>query len=110
MSVFRKKFKYDDALDVFSVHGMGGMFGALATGIFANPAINPLGKGLIFGNPKQLLIQAISVLMAAGIAIVGTVISLGLTRVITLGKLRVNAREETEGLDYSQHGEQLESK
>jgi ammonium transporter, Amt family len=110
MSVLRKRFKYDDALDVFSVHGMGGMFGALATGIFANPEINPLGKGLIFGNPKQLLIQAISVLMAAGIAIVGTVISLGLTRVITLGKLRVNAKEETEGLDYSQHGEQLESK
>ncbi len=110
MSVLRKRFKYDDALDVFSVHGLGGIFGALATGIFANPAINPLGKGLIFGNPKQLLIQAISVLMAVGIAIVGTVISLFLTRILTVGKIRVSAQEETEGLDYSQHGEQLESK
>lgn len=109
MSVFRKIFKYDDALDVFSVHGLGGMWGALATGIFAVSRINPAAKGLIDGNPAQVVTQLISIGAAAGIAVVGTLICLFLTNLITLGKMRVTEKAEIEGLDISQHGEQIES-
>jgi ammonium transporter, Amt family len=109
MSVFRKKFKYDDALDVFSVHGIGGIWGAIAVGIFATPVVNVLGKGLVAGNAAQLGIQAVSVLMAVGIAVVGTLIALGVTKLLCGGKLRPSEEEEATGLDLSQHGEQIES-
>jgi Amt family ammonium transporter len=109
MSVFRKKFKYDDALDVFSVHGLGGMWGALATGLFATPLINAAGKGVIAGNAAQLGIQALSVLMAVGIAVVGTLIAFGLTALLCGGRLRPTEEQENEGLDLSQHGEQIET-
>jgi Amt family ammonium transporter len=110
MSIFRKKFRYDDALDVFSVHGLGGMFGALATGLFANPIINSTGKGAFYGNPGQFLTQLISVGFAIAIAVVGTLVCILLTQLITLGNMRVKPQAEIEGLDLSQHGEQLESK
>ena len=109
MAVLRKKFKYDDALDVFSVHGLGGMWGAIATGIFAVSKINPLAKGAIDGNPGQILIQLLSVGAAAGIAIVGTVVCYFLTWLITGGRVRVKPEEEMTGLDVSQHGEQIEA-
>ncbi len=109
MSVFRKMFKYDDALDVFSVHGLGGTWGAIATGIFAMSAVNPAGKGLVDGNPGQVVTQLMSVGAAWLIAIAGTLICLFLTNLITGGRLRVTAKEEAEGLDISQHGEQIES-
>ena len=109
MSVFRKMFKYDDALDVFSVHGLGGTWGAIATGIFAVSAVNSAGKGLIDGNPGQVLTQLMSVGVAWAIAIVGTLICLFLTNLITGNRLRVTEKEEAEGLDISQHGEQIES-
>jgi Amt family ammonium transporter len=109
MSVFRKMFKYDDALDVFSVHGLGGTWGAIATGIFAVSAVNSGGKGFIDGNPGQVLTQLMSVGVAWAIAIVGTLICLFLTNLITGYRLRVTEKEEAEGLDISQHGEQIES-
>lgn len=110
MSVFRKMFKYDDALDVFSVHGLGGMWGALATGIFAVSKVNPLGKGAIDGNIAQIGIQLLSVGAAVAIAVVGTLICLLLTYIITGGRLRASEQQEVEGLDLSQHGEQIEAK
>lgn len=110
MNVIRKLFRYDDALDVFSVHGMGGIIGALVTGIFANPAVNPLGKGLLYGNPGQLGTQLLSVVLAIIISVAGTLVCIGLTQLITLGNMRVRQNEEIQGLDMSQHGEILESK
>lgn len=110
MTFIRKFFKYDDALDVFSVHGIGGIFGALATGIFANPAVNSLGKGALYGNPGQLGTQVLSVFIAIAIAVVGTIACYYLTYLITLGKVRVKPQDEVEGLDFSQHSEIVESK
>jgi len=95
---------YDDSLDAFGVHGMCGMWGALATGLFANPAIIETGKGLFYGNPKQLWIQGLSILATAAFTLVGTGIVIGVTRMIT-GGLRVPAEKEIEGLDSSIHGE-----
>jgi Amt family ammonium transporter len=109
MSVFRKMFKYDDALDVFSVHGLGGMWGAIATGLFASGTIANGVKGAFYGNLAQLGIQLISVLAAVLIAIVGTLICYLLTYLITFGNIRVKEQAEITGLDISQHGEQLES-
>lgn len=94
----------DDTLDVFACHGMGGIFGAIATGFFAQKLINPGGAdGLLYGNPKQVLIQIAAV---ASTAIWGFVVSIVLLKVIdwTMG-LRVTPEEEEMGLDLSQHGE-----
>jgi ammonium transporter, Amt family len=101
---FKHKFGFDDSLDAVGVHGVGGTFGALATGLFASKAINAAGAdGLFFGGATLLGIQAISILAAAGYAFVVTWIILKvLSR--TMG-LRVNVEEEVEGLDLSQHGE-----
>jgi Amt family ammonium transporter len=101
---FKHKFGFDDSLDAVGVHGVGGTFGALATGLFASKAINAAGAdGLFFGGASLLVIQAISILAAAGYAFVVTWIILKvLSR--TMG-LRVNVEEEVEGLDLSQHGE-----
>ena len=110
MTVFRKMFKYDDALDVFSVHGLGGIWGAIATGIFANGLVYNNVKGLAFGGGfSQVGIQLLSVLAAVGIAVIGTIICYFLTQLITLGKIRASEQSEVSGLDISQHGEQLES-
>jgi Amt family ammonium transporter len=105
MMLFRaKRMIVDESLDVWACHGIGGTFGALATGIFATVAINSAGfDGLIYGNPMQLLKQLI------GVAVVW-VFAYGMTWIIgkvlqkTMG-LRVNQIEETIGLDISQHGE-----
>jgi len=66
VAVLKQKLGYDDSLDAFGVHGMCGVWGALATGVFANPAITEGAKGLVFGNPKQLWIQIISIVGTAG--------------------------------------------
>jgi Amt family ammonium transporter len=95
---------YDDSLDAFGVHGMCGLWGALATGIFANPAVNPNGTGLLYGNPKQLLIQIISIAATAAFTAIGTLIVITITRLATNG-LRVERDDEILGLDNSQHGE-----
>ncbi len=102
--VLLDRTKLDDTLDVFACHGMGGIFGAIATGIFAQKLINPGGAdGLLYGNPKQLLIQIAAV---AATAVWGFVMSIVLLKVIdkVMG-LRVTAEEEEMGLDLSQHGE-----
>ncbi len=98
------KFGYDDSLDAVGVHGVGGTFGALATGLFASKAINAAGAdGLFFGNPGLLLTQAISVLAAIVYSFVVSWILLKVTDKI-MG-LRVEGQHEVEGLDLSQHGE-----
>jgi Amt family ammonium transporter len=100
----KHRLGYDDSLDVFGVHGMCGLWGALATGLFANPAINEAGKGLFYGNPKQLWIQIISIVATAVFTAVGTLIVIYITKFIT-GGLRVNEETEVAGLDSSIHGE-----
>jgi Amt family ammonium transporter len=104
MMLWRPKTGIDESLDVFAVHGMGGIWGALATGIFCSSAVNSAGKnGLIYGNPKQLLLQLVAVLSVAAFAFVMTWI-LGKIVNATIG-LRVSPAEESVGLDISQHGE-----
>jgi Amt family ammonium transporter len=101
-------FGYDDALDAFGVHGIGGTWGALATGLFASKAVNSAGAdGLFFGNPAQLGIQAIAVLISWGFVFVGTLIILAIVAGIT--GLRVSEEDERLGLDLSQHDEKAYS-
>jgi ammonium transporter, Amt family len=96
--------RVDDALDVFGVHGVGGIIGALATGIFATKAINPAGAdGLLYGNPGQLVTQLIAVVAVALYAAAVTWVLLKLVDAV-LG-IRVSPEEEQRGLDVSQHGE-----
>jgi Amt family ammonium transporter len=80
------------------------MWGAVATGIFANPAVNEAGKGLLYGNPKQVLVQLLGVVATIAYAAVATLILASLTKVLT-GGLRVSDEEEMMGLDRSSHGE-----
>jgi Amt family ammonium transporter len=97
-------FGYDDSLDAVGIHGVGGTFGALATGLFASKAINAAGAdGAFFGNPSLLLVQLLSVAVAIVYAFSITWIIL---KVLdwTMG-LRVQQEEEVQGLDLSQHGE-----
>ena len=101
-------FGYDDALDAVGVHGIGGSWGALATGLFASKAVNSAGAdGLFFGNPAQLGIQAMAVLVTIVFVFVGTLIILAIVDAI-MG-LRVNEEEERSGLDISQHDEKAYS-
>lgn len=96
--------RVDDALDVFGVHGVGGIVGALLTGVFATTTVNPAGfDGLLYGNPAQLGIQALAVAIAAGYAAIVTFVILKVLDV-TVG-LRVAPEEEQKGLDLSLHGE-----
>ncbi|MDI6645232.1 MAG: ammonium transporter [Methanobacteriaceae archaeon] len=99
----KDRLGYDDALDVFGIHGMSGIWGALATGIFAAPFINELGTGLLYGNPGQLGIQIISIIAVMAYSFIVTLI-IGKIIDIVIG-LRVNDAEEIEGLDISLHEE-----
>jgi Amt family ammonium transporter len=100
----KTKLGYDDSLDVVGVHGVGGTWGALATGLFASKAINEAGAdGLFYGNPGQMKAQVIAVLATWILAFVGTTIILKVLDV-TMG-LRVSEQEEIQGLDLSQHSE-----
>ena len=102
--LFKTKLGFDDSLDVFAVHGMGGIWGALATGIFATMAVNSAGAdGLLAGNGVQFLKQLLGVVAVGAYAFVVTWI-LGKLVDVTVG-LRVGQMEETVGLDLSQHGE-----
>lgn len=100
--VLKSKLGYDDALDVFGVHGLSGVWGAIATGIFASPAINE-AAGLVFGNPSQVTVQIISIIATAAYA---GLITLILAKAIdkTIG-LRVDERTEVDGLDSHLHEE-----
>lgn len=100
----KPKFGYDDALDVFGVHCVGGIWGALATGLFASKAVNPAGAdGLFFGNPKQLLVQVIATAVTVAYSFVASFI---IYKVIDLVmKVRVPEKDEIVGLDLTQHHE-----
>ena len=104
VAFIKSRLRYDDSLDAFGVHGLCGIWGALATGIFANPAINDAGRGLLYGNPKQLYIQMISVVVTIIYAAIGTFILASITKIFTRG-LRVSDEEELKGLDNVAHGE-----
>ena len=105
IGLLKNKLKIDDALDAFGCHGIGGIWGGIATGIFGQSAINSVAKwdGLIFGDYHLFVAQIIGILVTAGVAIVGTLICLGLVRLIT--PLRVSDKEESIGLDLSEQGE-----
>ncbi len=105
-TTLKSKFKYDDSLDAFGVHGVGGITGALLTGVFATQNIygtRPMG-GWVDGNWGQMVPQAVSVLAAVGIGVVGTVVILKILDA-TMG-LRVSQDDEVQGLDITQHGEE----
>jgi ammonium transporter, Amt family len=104
VAVLKHKLGYDDSLDAFGVHGMCGIWGALATGLFANPAITEGASGLFYGNPKQLWIQFVSIIATAVFTAIGTLIVIYVTKAIT-GGLRVDKDSEILGLDNSIHGE-----
>ncbi|MCE9537586.1 MAG: ammonia channel protein, partial [Nitrospirae bacterium] len=106
--LWKSKLGYDDALDVVGIHGVGGVWGALATGLFASKAINAAGgDGLFYGNPAQLGIQALAVLISVVFVFVGTYAILKL--VDGLIGLRVSEEDERKGLDLSQHDERAYS-
>ncbi|ADC89944.1 ammonium transporter [Thermocrinis albus DSM 14484] len=103
VAMLKPKLGYDDALDVFGIHGVAGILGAILTGVFADPTINQAGKGLLYGNPSQLTVQLISVGVVIVYDAVMTAIILFITKALV--GLRVLPEEEITGLDRSQHGE-----
>ena len=102
--LLKSRLGYDDSLDVVGIHGLGGIWGALATGLFASTAINPNGtNGLFFGNPAQLGIQLLTVVATMIFAFVTT---FSILKVIDLViGLKVTDEEEEKGLDLSLHNE-----
>jgi Amt family ammonium transporter len=96
--------RIDDTLDVFACHGIGGIIGAVSVGLFATVLVNPAVNGLFYGNPAQLGIQVLAVLVVAAFAFAGSYLLLKLVDVFS--PLRVSPKEEDEGLDLSQHGEE----
>ncbi len=109
----KKMLGYDDSLDAFGIHGIGGFTGAILTGVFANSAINTVFKdasgaalpsGLIEGNPKQVLNQLIASLVAIALTVVGSFIILKVVDLIV--GVRVSGEDEVTGLDLTQHGEE----
>lgn len=106
--VWKGKFGYDDSLDVVGIHGVGGVVGILATGLFASKSLNPAGAdGLLFGSAALLGIQILAILVISVFAFAGTYMLLKLVDGMT--GLRVSAEEEALGLDLSQHNERAYS-
>ena len=103
--LLKQKLKIDDALDAFGCHGIGGIWGGIATGLFGKSSINFVAKwdGLVFGDYRLFLAQVLSIVITIAVAIVGTLICIGIVRIFT--PLRVDPKEELVGLDASQHGE-----
>jgi ammonia channel protein AmtB len=108
VSVVKQKFGYDDSLDVFGVHGIGGTLGAILTGIFATKEVNDLrnggAMGWVDGNPGQVGNQLVAVVTSWALAIVGTFIILKICDALT--GVRATGLDEQEGLDLSMHGEE----
>lgn len=100
----KKKIGYDDSLDAFGVHALNGIWGAIATGIFANPAVNQAGKGLLYGNPSQVIVQIEAVLATIIYTAVMTSILYFVVSLFTKGA-RVDEETEIKGLDETVHGE-----
>jgi Amt family ammonium transporter len=103
VAVLKHKLGYDDALDVFGIHGVAGILGAVLTGVFADPSINEAGKGLLYGNPGQVLVQALAVVITIIYDAIATLVILMVAKALT--GLRVSPEEEISGLDSSQHRE-----
>lgn len=105
ISFLKGKLKIDDALDAFGCHGIGGVWGGIATGLFAKSSINSVARwdGLVFGDAHLFLMQLVGIVVTIAVAVVGTLICLGIVRLFT--PLRVTDREEKVGLDISEHGE-----
>lgn len=105
MHLVKHKLKIDDALDAFGCHGIGGVWGGIATGLFGQSSINSVARwdGLVFGETRLFAAQVTSILVTIAVAVVGTLICIGIVRIFT--KLRVEPKEELIGLDITQHGE-----
>ena len=105
VAIVKKKLKIDDALDAFGCHGIGGIWGGIATGLFAQSSINDTARwdGLIFGVFRLFAAQLAGILITIAFAVIGTLICVAIVRIFT--PLRVDQKEEQIGLDLSQHGE-----
>jgi len=103
VTAMKPKLGYDDALDVFGIHGSAGIIGAILTGVFADPSINEAGKGLLYGNPEQLWTQIFAVLVTIVYTAIMTAVIFLIIRIFM--KMRVSEEEEITGLDSSQHSE-----
>lgn len=103
ISYGKRKFGFDDALDAFSCHGTGGIWGGILTGIFAKASVGGY-DGALFGDWTQFGAQIAGIVITVVIAVVGTFLCYGITRLLT-GDIRVSAKDEAIGLDISQHGE-----
>lgn len=106
ISVVKKKFGYDDALDVFGCHGVGGIWGGIATGLFTQTSINSTAKwnGLFFGSTELLVREFVAIGVSVGVAVVGTLLAVGVAKLFTR-EIRVSEKDEEIGLDISEHGE-----
>lgn len=106
ISVVKAKFGYDDALDVFGCHGVGGIWGGIATGLFAQSSINPTAKwnGLLFGSWELFVRELLAIGVAVVFAVAGTLIAAAVAKLFT-GEIRVSLKDEEIGLDISEHGE-----
>ena len=105
VALIKKKLKIDDALDAFGCHGIGGIWGGIATGLFGQSSINSVARwdGLVFGDFRLFAAQLAGILVTIAVAVVGTLVCVAIVRLFT--PLRVTVREEQTGLDISQHGE-----
>ena len=103
VAILKSKFGYDDSLDAFGIHGVGGMWGAIATGLFATVSVNPDGADGLFYGGNLLIPQLISLVVAIALAIIGTII---IFKVVSLFMdMRVSISAESLGIDISEHGE-----
>ena len=105
LALVKEKLKIDDALDAFGCHGIGGIWGGIATGLFGQSSINSVARwdGLVYGDVRLFAAQLAGILVTIAVAIVGTLICVAIVKLFT--PLRVTVREEQTGLDISQHGE-----
>ncbi|TAM39089.1 ammonium transporter, partial [bacterium] len=104
VSITKPRFGYDDSLDAFGVHGVGGILGTLLTGVLASKLINPAGNnGLLYGNPRQLLVQLLAVAVAVGYTFIATFVIYKFVDIFF--RMRVSEKDEMVGLDLTQHRE-----
>ena len=104
VAVIKNKLGYDDSLDAFGIHGICGIWGALATGLFASPTVTEGAQGLFYGNPGQVVTQAFSIIGTAAFSAVATLVVIYITKILTSG-IRVAEDDEIAGLDNALHGE-----
>ena len=105
VALIKKKLKIDDALDAFGCHGIGGIWGGIATGLFTQKSINSTAQwdGLVFGDYRLFVAQIAGIFVTIAIAVVGTLICVAVVKLFS--PLRATAKEEQLGMDITQHGE-----